>query len=132
MVREPQVNPSSPLTELPEFSVGDHEGPKRLQVLAELVGILFRIVLVDRNIGLRGVTGGEVLSPPDELLDQFPIVLAEHHLLGLLNDIADVLDESLTLFGEILGRRREGLGGEGGVHGDIALFVLSGLFSTRL
>lgn len=112
------------LTNLTELSVGDQESTESLETVQSLVGILFAILLGDGDIGLLGITGGDVLSLPDKFLQQLTLVLGQEQLLGLVNDVAQVLQEDLAIVGQLLRGRRQSLGRQGTVQGDIALLVL--------
>ena len=114
------------LTNLTELSVGDQESTESLETVQSLVGILFAILLGDGDIGFLGITGGDVLSLPDKFLQQLTLVLGQEQLLGLVDDVAQVLQEDLAIVGELLRGRRQSLGRQGTVQGDIALLVLYG------
>lgn len=112
------------LTKLAELAIGDQQSTQGLEALEGLVGILLAVLLGDGHIGCLGALEGDLLSLPDELLEQLALVLGQEQLLGLVNDIAQVPDENLAVIGELLGRRGEDLGAQGAVQGDIALLVL--------
>jgi hypothetical protein len=77
-----------------------------------LVTILLGSVLADGGIGCVDTLGVELSGLPDEILNQVALVLGEKEVLGLLNGVGGILDELLTLSGELLVATREGARGE--------------------
>lgn len=112
------------LTKLAELAVGDQQGAQSLEALQGLVGVLLAILFRDGPIGRLGALEVDLLSLPDEFLEQFTLVLRQEQLLGLVNDIAQIPDEDLAVIGELLRWRGEDLGAQGAVQGNITLFVL--------
>lgn len=112
------------LTNFAELAVGDQQGSKSLETLQSLVSILLAIILADGEAGPLRITGGDVLGLPDEVLQQLALILGQEELLGLVNDIAQVLDENLAVARELLRRRGEGLGRQSTIQGNVALLVL--------
>lgn len=111
------------LTNLPELPIGNQQGTQGLQTLHSLSTILLGGFLGDRSIRFLSLNGTQTLCFPDKLLDQLAIVLAQNQLPGLVDDLAHILDELLAFLGEILGRRRQGLGLQGTVQSNVALLV---------
>jgi hypothetical protein len=60
-------------------------------------------VLVDRRVGKRGIAATDLLSLPDEVLEEVALVLCEQENLGLLNDLLQVTDKRLSLRRKLLG-----------------------------
>lgn len=89
------------LTNFSELSVGDQERSKSLKTLQGLLAILLASLLRDRHIGALDIAGGDLLGLPDEILQKLALVLGEEHQLGLLNDIAQVLDEDFAIFRKV-------------------------------
>lgn len=85
------------LTNLSELAVGNQQSTKGLETFQGPVGILLAILFGDGHIGDLGITSGNLLGPPDEVLKKLAVVLGQEHLLSLINDIAQVLDEDLAL-----------------------------------
>ena len=90
------------LTKLAELSIGDHQCTQGLQALSGLAGILLASFLVDREVGALSITSGDLLSLPDEVLDEFTLVLHQQHLLSGVNDIAQVGHKGLSIGGELI------------------------------
>lgn len=84
-------------TKLAELSIGDHQSAQGLQALCGLGRILLATFLVDGEARALGVTGGNFLSLPDEVLDKFALVLDQEHLLRGINHIAQVGHEGLSI-----------------------------------
>jgi cupin superfamily acireductone dioxygenase involved in methionine salvage len=78
------------LTKLAELSVGDHECSEGLQTLCSLGSILLASILIDGEVWALGITGGDLLSLPDEVLKKFTLVLDQEHLLSRIDNIAQV------------------------------------------
>lgn len=110
-------------TDLAKFAIGDQKRSQGLEALQRLLAILLAGLLVDGNRCLH-ISRGDLLGLPDELLQQFTLVLGQEQLLGLVDNIAQVPDQNLALGGQLVRRGGEGLGRQGTVQGDIALFVL--------
>lgn len=66
--------------------------------------MLLSDLLVDGGAGDINSLGVELLRLPNEVLEQVALVLGQKEILGLLNDLACVGDESLSLRGELLWR----------------------------
>jgi hypothetical protein len=94
------------------LSIGDEKLAKGSQTLKSLVTILLSSVLADGGIGCVDTLRVELSGLPDEILNQVALVLGEKEVLGLLNDVGSILDELLTLSGELLVATREGARGE--------------------
>lgn len=112
------------LTELAELSVGDHQCAQSLQTLSSLAGILLASILVDRKVRALGITSGDLLRLPDEVLNEFTLILHQEHLLGGVDDIAQVGHQGLSVGRELTWGRLQSLGVQGSVQGNVALFVL--------
>jgi len=112
------------LTELSELAVGDQQSAESLKTLQGLVGILLGIILGEGRLGALGITGGDILGLPDEVLKKLAVVLDQKRLLGLFKHIAHILHEDLALVRKLRRRRREVLGVQGTVQRNIALLVL--------
>lgn len=111
-------------TELAEFAVSDEQGTESLEALGSLVGILLGGFLVDRRRELLDVFAGDSLGFPDEFLQQLSLVLGQEEVFRLLNDIAQILHQSLAIFGQLARGRSQPLGVGGTVQSNIALLVL--------
>ena len=97
---------------------------KGAETLEGLIAVLLGGLLVNRSNGRLGVTCGSLGGLVDEILDEIALIFGQEEELGLLDDIAKVVDKDLTLLGELARRLGEGARGEGTVQGDIDLFVL--------
>lgn len=111
-------------TKLAELAVGDQKLPESAETLNCLVAVLLCGLLVDWCIHGVCIALADGLGLPNEVLEQVALVLGEHQDLGLLDDMAQVLDEALTFSRELLARLRETLPLEGSVHRHINLLVL--------
>lgn len=111
-------------TKLSEFSISDQESSQGLQSLDGLLSILLSRVLGHRHTRLLCIFCGDVLSLPEEFLKQLAVVLAQHELLGVVDNITEILDKALSLSGEFFRRGRESLVLERGVQGNVTLLVL--------
>lgn len=89
------------LTNLSELSVGDQERSQSLKTLEGLLAVLLASLLGDGHIGGLDITGGDPLGLPNEILQKLALVLGEEHQLGLLNNIAQVLDEDFAIVGKV-------------------------------
>lgn len=89
------------LTNLSELSVGDQERSQSLKTLQGLLAVLLASLLGDGHIGGLDIAGGDPLGLPDEILQKLALVLGEEHQLGLLNNIAQVLDEDFAIVGKV-------------------------------
>lgn len=111
-------------TELAEFAVGDEQGTESLESLGGLVGILLGRFLVDRRGELFDIFASDSLGFPDEFLQQLSLVLGQEEVFGLLNDIAQVLHQSLAVFGQLARGGSQPLGVGSAVQSNVALFIL--------
>ena len=91
------------LTELAELSIGDDELAQSSQTIKRLIAVLLSSVLVDWRTWNSSASAIDILGLPCEVLEQVALVLCEKEDLGLLDNIAEVVDQSLTLCGELLG-----------------------------
>lgn len=66
-------------------------------------------VLVYRCVGSLGVTTANLLSLPDEILEEVAIVLGEEENFSSLNDFLQVTNELLAIRGQLLRGRGERL-----------------------
>lgn len=98
-----------PRTDLSELSVGDQECSQGLETLYCLLTILLCGVLRDAHGGSFGING-DLLSLPNKILQEFAFVLGQEQLLGLINDVAQVLDKDLAIVGKFCRWRGESLG----------------------
>lgn len=89
------------LTNLSELSVGDQERSQSLKTLQGLLAVLLASLLGDGHIGGLDIAGGDLLGLPDEILQKLALVLGEEHQLGLLDNIAQVLDEDFAIVGKV-------------------------------
>ena len=62
---------------LPELAIGDEERAKSAQTFESVVAVLPCCVLINRGIGAVGAGGADVLSLPDEVLEEVALVLGE-------------------------------------------------------
>lgn len=106
------------------MAVGDEESAKRTETLESLVAVLLSGSLVNRGVGLGGIARANLLSLPNEVLNEVALVLGQEQELGLLDNLLEVCGELLTLGGELLARRCETLPVVGSVHRHINLLVL--------
>jgi hypothetical protein len=90
------------LTDLAELSVGDQQCAESLETLQGLVRILLARLLGDGHIRGLHITGVDLLSLPDEVLQQLALVLGEKQQLSLFDDVAQILDQDLTLAGKLI------------------------------
>lgn len=114
----------SKLTDLAELSICDEQRAESLETISSLACILFSIVLSHGDIGSLRIARSDLLGLPDKVLKQLAVVLRQQQLLGLVDDIAQVLHKDLAFGRQLLVRGRESLGVQGGVEGNIALLVL--------
>ena len=80
--------------------------------------------LVNGRFRSRDPSTGDVGSLPNEILKQFTVVLGEHETFRLVDDIAYIFDELMTLRRKTLGRIAKSMRGQQTVQRDIALVVL--------
>jgi len=90
------------LTELAELTVGKNERAEGAKTVESLVAVLLSGVLVDRRVRSAGIGARDLLSLPNEVLEEVALVLGQEQQLGLLNDLAQVTNELLTLCRELL------------------------------
>lgn len=112
------------LTKLAELTVGDQQSPESAQALKGLVSVLLRSLLINGRTRHRNGLGIELLSLPDEILQQVSLVLGQEKFLGLVDNIANVANKRLSFGGELVRRPRQGRGREETVQGDVDLIVL--------
>lgn len=111
------------LTKLAELSVGNDKLAKSSQTLRSLVSILLSSVPVDWSTWNTSVSAIDVLSLPCEVLKKVALVLCEKEHLSLLDNIAEVVNQLLTLNGKLFGWAGHELLVDEGVKGDIDLLV---------
>lgn len=114
----------SVVEKLSELAVGDEQRTECPQTLKSVLAVRLGGILADGSVGGANSLGVELLSLPDELLEEIALVLAQKQVLGLSNDILRVLDEGLAFCGEVVGGIREALGAKEAVEGDVDLVVL--------
>jgi hypothetical protein len=90
------------LTELAELTVGKDERAEGAQTVKGLVTVLLGSVFVDGSVRSSGVGARDLLSLPNEVLEEVALVLGQEQKLGLLNNLAQVTNELLTLCRELL------------------------------
>jgi hypothetical protein len=90
------------LTKLAELTVGENERAEGAQTIEGLVTMLLSSVFVDRSVRGAGIGAGDLLSLPNEVLKEVALILGQEQKLGLLNDLAQVTNELLTLCRELL------------------------------
>ena len=112
------------LTKLPELTVSNDKSAESAKTLHGLLSVLLGSLLVNRGLDTIGVAGADSLGLPDEVLEQVAVILAEKQDLGLLNDMAQISNEFLTIRGEVLGWRLEVLPFKGRVHSNVDLGIL--------
>lgn len=110
--------------ELAELAVGDEKCSEGTEALKSLVAVLLGSLLVNGGVGLLRIASTDLLSLPDEVLNEVALVLGEEQELGLLNDLLKVAGELLALGGEPLAGRCQALPVVGSVERDINLLVL--------
>ena len=81
-------------------------------------------LLVDRSTRLSSITATNLLTMPDEVLQQIVLVLGKEQDLGLLDRGTDVRHEMLTLARQLVGRIGQEAMSEEAVEGHIDLLVL--------
>lgn len=114
----------SVVEKLSELAVGDEQRTECSQTLKSVLAVRLGGILADGSVGGANSLGVELLSLPDEFLEEVALVLAQKQVLGLSNDILRVLYESLAFCGEVVGGVREALGAKETVEGDVDLVVL--------
>lgn len=107
--RSAPVGPASTggLTKLAELTVGQNQRAEGPQPLNSLAAMLLRRRLVDGRVGKRCVASGDLLSLPDEVLEEIAFVLRQEEHLGLLDHDAEILDEVLAFAGQLARRRAQ-------------------------
>ena len=110
-------------TKLAELSVGNDKLAKSSQTLSSLVSILLSGVLVDWRAWKAGVSAIDALGLPCKVLKQVALVLCEKEHLSLLDNIAEVVNQLLTLGGKLLGGASHEPLVEEAVKSDINLLV---------
>lgn len=111
-------------TQLAELAIGDEQSTQRPQALKSFVAMSLGSVLADGEIGGVDRLGVKLGRLPNEVLDQIALILRQQEVLGLFDDLSDVRDKLLAIFGQLLGRVREGLGSEEAVERNVDLLVL--------
>lgn len=111
------------LTKLAELSVGDDKLAQSLETLSCLTAVLLRGVLVDWRAWEAGVSAIDALGLPCKVLKQVALVLREKKVLGLLDNVAEVVDQGLSLGGKLLGWASHEPLVEEAVESDINLLV---------
>lgn len=91
------------LTKLTELSVGNDKLAKSSQTLSSLISVLLSSVPVNWSTWNTSVPSINVLGLPCKVLKKVALVLCEKEHLSLLDDIAEVVNQLLTLRGELLG-----------------------------
>jgi len=86
--------------------------------------MLFSGVLVDGSIREFCVSTLNLLRLPNEILEEVALVLGEEKVFGLLDYVAEIGDQCLTLSREFLGWIGNWLGLEKAVECDVDLLVL--------
>lgn len=112
------------LTELPELTVGEYKRAERPQTFKSLVAVLLSGVPIDWCSWQLGLTTRDLASLVDEILQQVALILGQKQDLGLLDDIAKVSHKMTAFFRELGRGTGQGFGCDGGVQGNINLFVL--------
>lgn len=90
------------LTELAELAVGKNERAESAQAVEGLIAMLSGSVLVDRSVRRAGIGAVDLLGLPNEVLKEVALVLGQEQKLGLLNNLAQITNELLTLCRELL------------------------------
>lgn len=75
-----------------ELAIGDDQCAQGAQAIQSLVAMLLRGLFVYRCTWERRVATIQVLSLPEEVLEQVALVFAQEQMLGLLDDIAQISD----------------------------------------
>lgn len=119
------------LTKLAELSVGDDKLAESSQTLSSLVSILLSSVSVHWCAWYTSVSAIDVLCLPCKVLEKVALVLGEKEHLGLLDHIAEVVNQLLTLRGKLLGWAGHELLVDEGVEGDINLLVARDLAALK-
>lgn len=78
------------LTELAELAVGDQQSSESAEAIESLVAMTLGSALVDGRVGRAHRVRVEVLSLPDEVLEEVALVLGQQQVLGLLDNLASV------------------------------------------
>lgn len=84
------------LTKLAELTVGDQQCPESAQALEGLVAVLLRSLLIDGSTRHRNRLRVELLSLPDEILQEIALVLGQEELLGLVDNVANIANKRLS------------------------------------
>lgn len=82
--------------ELAELAIGNEKRAEGTKAVESLIAVLPSSLLVDRSTRHLGVTRTNLLSLPDEVLDQVALVLGEKQDLGLLDDLLEIVGELLS------------------------------------
>lgn len=86
------------------MTVADEQRSESAETLKSLVAVLLGSVLINWSVWSGGVATADLLSLPDEVLEEIALVLGEQQNLGLLNDTAQVSNELLAFLRKPLGR----------------------------
>ncbi len=111
------------LTKLAKLTVGDDERAQSLQAIKSLVAMLLRRVFVDWRAWHTCAAAINVLCLPRKVLEQVVGILGEEKVLCLLDDIAEILHQSLAFCRELLRWVGHELLVDERVEGDIDLRV---------
>lgn len=90
------------LTKFPELTVGDQQGTQSAKAVESLLAMALGSTLVDGRVRRAYCIRVEVLCLPDEVLQEVTLVLGEQQVLCLLDNLAGVGNECLTLGRELV------------------------------
>jgi len=106
------------------LTVGDDERAESPQSVKRLVAMLLGSVLVNWCARESGIATSDLLSLPDEILQEISIVLHQKESLGFLNHITEISDKESALLRELRRWVGECSGGESGVERNVDLSIL--------
>jgi hypothetical protein len=106
------------------LAVGENQSSQSAKTFDSLVAMLLGSVLVNWCAWERGISGSDVLSLPNELLEQISLVLGQEQELGLINDITQISHQLSAFFRKSLVGLGESFGFERAVEGNVNLLVL--------
>lgn len=89
-------------TKFPELAIRNHKRSQSAQPVESLVALLLRPLLVHGGVRDRQSLGVELLSLPDEVLEQVAIIFRQHQILCVFHHFSHVCHQSLSLGRKLL------------------------------
>lgn len=111
-------------TQFSELAVCDEQSAQSSQTLESFILVSRRGVLGQRSVWRLEALGIVVRSLPNKVLNQVAVILGQQKLLCEPHNLSRILDEHLSIGGELVGRLAEGPGLQKAVQGNVDLFVL--------